>query len=95
LRRHLDETRRRGYALAIEEGEPGTVAIADAFRAYEGVDAPTAGTVSIAGPLVRLTEQRIEEIAPMLLRTTRAITELWPMRLRQTGGARSAAVLAA
>jgi IclR family acetate operon transcriptional repressor len=95
LRRHLNETRRRGYALAIEEGEPGTVAIAAAFRAYEGADAPTAGTVSIAGPLVRLTEQRIEEIAPMLLRTTQAITQLWPMRLRQTGGARSAAVLAA
>jgi IclR family transcriptional regulator, acetate operon repressor len=95
LRRHLDETRRRGYALAIEEGEPGTVAIAAAFCAYEGADAPTAGTVSIAGPLVRLTEQRISEIAPLLLRTTQAITELWPMRQRQSGGARSAAVLAA
>jgi IclR family transcriptional regulator, acetate operon repressor len=95
LRRHLDETRRRGYALAVEEGEPGTVAIAAAFRAYAGTDVPTAGTVSIAGPLVRLTEQRIDEIAPMLLRATQAITALWPMRLRQAGGAGSAAVLAA
>jgi len=95
LRRHLDETRRRGYALAIEEGEPGTVAIAAAFRAYDDPQAPTAGTVSIAGPQVRLNEQRIEEIAPMLLRTTQAITQLWPMRQRQAGGARSTAVLAA
>jgi IclR family transcriptional regulator, acetate operon repressor len=95
LRRHLDETRRRGYALAVEEGEPGTVAIAAAFRAYAGADAPIAGTVSIAGPLVRLTDQRIEDMAPMLLRTTHAIAELWPMRLRQVGGARSATVLAA
>jgi DNA-binding IclR family transcriptional regulator len=88
LRRHLDETRRRGYALAIEEGEPGTVAIAAAFRAYDGPDAPAAGTVSIAGPLVRLNEERIEHIAPLLLRTTQAITRLWPMRL--PGGRRSA-----
>ncbi len=95
LRRHLDDTRRRGYALAIEEGEPGTVAIAATFRAYVSADAPAAGTVSVAGPLVRLTEQRIEEIAPMLLRATEAITALWPMRQRQAGGARSAAVLAA
>jgi IclR family transcriptional regulator, acetate operon repressor len=95
LRRHLNETRRRGYALAIEEGEPGTVAIAAAFRAYEGADAPIAGTVSVAGPLVRLNEQRIEEIAPLLLRRTLAMTALWPMRMRQAGGARSVAVLAA
>ncbi len=95
LRRHLDETRRRGYALAIEEGEPGTVAIAAAFRAYDAAGAPAAGTVSIAGPLVRLNEQRIEEIAPLLLRATQAITALWPMRMRQAGGAGSVAVLAA
>jgi DNA-binding IclR family transcriptional regulator len=95
LRRHLDQTRRRGYALAIEEGEPGTVALAAAFGAYEGAGAPTAGTVSIAGPIVRLGDQRIKEIAPLLLRTTQAITQMWPLRLRQAGGARSAAVLAA
>lgn len=95
LRRHLDETRRRGYALAIEEGEPGTVAIAAAFRAYDSADAPAAGTVSIAGPLVRLNEQRIDDIAPLLLRTTQAVTRLWPMRLRQAGGVRGAGVSAA
>jgi IclR family transcriptional regulator, acetate operon repressor len=95
LRRHLDETRRRGYALAVEEGEPGTVAIAAAFCAYDGADAPTAGTVSIAGPLVRMNEQRIGEIAPMLLRETQAMTALWPMRMRQARGAGKVAVLAA
>ncbi len=95
LRRHLNETRARGYALAIEEGEPGTVAIAASFRAYEDPDAPVAGTVSIAGPLVRLTDHRIKEIAPLLLRTTHAITQLWPMRLRQAGGARGHATAAA
>lgn len=84
LRRHLDETRKRGYAIAIEEGETGTVAIAAAFRAYEGDDAPAAGTVSIAGPQVRLTEARIAELAPLLDRTARELTRLWPLRRRQS-----------
>ena len=51
--------------------------------------------MSIAGPLVRLNEQRIDDIAPLLLRTTQAITRLWPMRLRQAGGVRGAGVVAA
>jgi len=84
-----------GYALAVEEGEPGTVAIAAAFRAYEGADAPAAGTVSIAGPLARLTDERINQLAPMLLRAAREITRLWPLRLRQYGGTRDAGILAA
>src|SRR5450631_3043600 len=54
LRAHLKETRRRGYGLAIEEGEPGTVAMAAPFRANDGADAPIAGTISVAGPLIRL-----------------------------------------
>jgi DNA-binding IclR family transcriptional regulator len=84
LRRHLAETRRRGYALAVEEGEPGTVAIAAAFRAFPAPQAPAAGTVSIAGPLVRLTKQRVGELAPLLLAASREITELWPLRRRQS-----------
>jgi DNA-binding IclR family transcriptional regulator len=84
LRRHLDETRRRGYAVAIEEGEPGTVALAAAFRAYDGGDAPTAGTVSIAGPQVRLTEARVAELAALVLHTAREMTALWPLRRRQS-----------
>ena len=84
LRGHLDAARRRGYAVAIEEGEPGTVAIAAAFGAYERDDAPAAGTVSIAGPQVRLTEARVAELAPLLQRTARELTRLWPLRRRQS-----------
>ena len=91
LRRHLDETRKRGYALAVEEGEPGIVAIAASFRAFEGDEAPAAGTVSIAGPRVRLTDTRARELAPLLLRTTRELTQLWPLRRRQHSGARDVA----
>lgn len=91
LRRHLNETRTRGYAVAIEEGEPGTVAIAAIFRAYEGPDAPVAGTVSIAGPRVRLGDARIAELVPLLFRATAEISQLWPLRARQSGGMRNGA----
>jgi IclR family transcriptional regulator, acetate operon repressor len=95
LRRHLDETRRRGYALAIEEGEPGTVAIAAAFRAHPGARAAAAGTVSVAGPQVRLSRERIGKIVPLLLRAAHEVTRLWPMRARQSARAGDGAGLAA
>lgn len=83
LRRHLDETRGRGYALAVEEGEPGTVALAVAFRADEDPTAPAAGTLSVAGPLVRLGADRHEAIAAALLEAAREMAQLWPLRKRQ------------
>jgi IclR family transcriptional regulator, acetate operon repressor len=83
LRRHLDAARSRGYATAIEEGEPGTVAIAAAFRASERPGAPVAGAVSVAGPQVRIGEARIDAIAPLLLATTREIARRWPLHQRQ------------
>jgi len=83
LRVHLAETRRRGYGLAIEEGEPGTLAIAVVFRAYRGADAPVAGTVSIAGPLTRLDDARVGELVPLLHAAAAEITELWPLQMRR------------
>jgi DNA-binding IclR family transcriptional regulator len=85
LRHQLNLTRKRGYALAVEEGEPGIVAIAQAFRAFGAADAPVAGTISIAGPRVRMTEARIEALVPLLARCAQDITELWPLRVRQSG----------
>jgi IclR family transcriptional regulator, acetate operon repressor len=58
LKRELAETRRRGYGIAIEEGEPGTAAIACIVRASLARDAPVVATVSVAGPTVRLTPAR-------------------------------------
>ena len=93
LRKHLDQTRRRGYAVAVEEGEPGTVALAAVFRASDAPGAPVAGTVSIAGPRVRLGDARVAELAPLLLETTREIAKRWPLRTRQR--TRAGAALAA
>ncbi|MEP7330101.1 MAG: IclR family transcriptional regulator [Betaproteobacteria bacterium] len=83
LRRHLQDTRRRGYALALEEGERGTIAIAAVFRAHARRDAPVAGTISVAGPRARLSDARIVALAPLLLAAADTVTELWPLRLRQ------------
>ena len=96
LRAHLKETRRRGYGLAIEEGEPGIVAMAAAFRASEDSRAPIAGTVSVAGPLIRLGPARRDKIAPLLAAAANDLAALWPLRQHQVSipripAARSAA----
>ncbi|HVO87011.1 MAG TPA: IclR family transcriptional regulator [Casimicrobiaceae bacterium] len=94
LRRHLAETRRRGFAVAMEEGEPGIVALAAVFRAYDLADAPVAGTVSIAGPLTRMGAARIEALAPLLKRTATELGTLWPLHQRQLGGSQTPQVAA-
>ena len=83
LRAQLRETRARGYALAIDEGEPGTVAIATTFRAYDADDAPVAGTVSIAGPRSRIDDARLTGYAPALAQSAAELATLWPTRRRQ------------
>lgn len=85
LRRHLRETRARGYALAVEEGEIGTVAMATTFRAGPDAGAPVAGTLSVAGPLPRMQEARRGEIAAALAIAAREMAAIWPLRRRQIG----------
>lgn len=91
LRLHLAETRRRGFALAVEEGEVGTVAMAVTFRAGPNADAPVAGTLSVAGPLPRMHEARRGEIAAALAEAAREMAAVWPLRRRQIGGLPAAA----
>ena len=95
LRAHLKETRRRGYGLAIEEGEPGTVAMAAPFRANDSAGAPIAGTISVAGPLIRLGPTRRQQISPLLSAAANNLAALWPLRQHQTGIPRAAAANAA
>jgi len=71
LLKELRKTARRGYGLAVNEAEPGVTAIAAAIRT--GTDGATVGTVSIAGPTVRLSESRVREPA---LVVTQYATEL-------------------
>jgi DNA-binding IclR family transcriptional regulator len=73
----LAETRRRGYGLAIEEGEAGTVAFAVPVSIPSG---KSVGTLSIAGPLTRLGTDRYQSIADSLKKSAQELTQIWPLR---------------
>lgn len=90
LMRELESTARRGYGLAFNEAEPGVAAIASVIRS--GSDGPVMGTVSVAGPSVRMTESRVQELAPLVLRSASELSDLWPLRPRTgAGGGREVA----
>lgn len=76
LMRDLAATRRRGYGLAIEEAEPGVKAIAVALRAQD--DSRVVGTMSIAGPLLRMGPERDAEFHALLRQATGTIGMVWP-----------------
>ncbi|GEO17508.1 IclR family transcriptional regulator [Microvirga aerophila] len=64
LLQRVHRTRERGYATVVDAYEAGTSAVAAAIcspRTNEPI-----GTISIAGPSVRMTEARMDEIAPLL-----------------------------
>ena len=79
LRRELKATRERGYGLAIEEGEAGTIAIAcaihDPKKRGRGV-----GVVTVAGPTPRLTQSKIAEIIGDVRAAAVELSMIWPMR---------------
>ena len=83
LRRHLDETRSRGFATAVDEAEPGTSAVAVSFRADTSPEAPVAGTISVAGPIQRISPERYEELSRELLAAADEISAIWQLRTRQ------------
>jgi len=85
FRRHLAETRSRGYATAEDEAEAGTAALAVPFFASEREDAPVAGTISIAGPLLRITPERYGDLSRELHAAAREVAAIWPLRIRQRG----------
>lgn len=62
--------RRQGYSTIVEVFAPGMSAMAAAVRAPGG---PAIGVVTIAGPLVRLTEARMEALAPALMATAQDV----------------------
>ncbi|MCZ7449286.1 IclR family transcriptional regulator [Agrobacterium rhizogenes] len=83
LRVRLNETRERGFATSVEEGEAGTAAIAVPFRARADANAPVAGTISVAGPLMRITEDRWPDLTRALHKAAAELSDIWPLRVRQ------------
>ena len=75
LAEDLRLTRARGWGLAEEEAERGVVAIAVAVRGPQG---EAVATISVAGPLVRLPEERRPEIAARLAAAAAQLAAIWP-----------------
>jgi IclR family transcriptional regulator, acetate operon repressor len=83
LLKELRATAKRGYGVAVNEAEPGVTAIAAAIRS--GPDGATVGTVSIAGPSARMTEDRVRELAPIVVQCAAELSTLWPVRPKPDG----------
>ncbi|MGZ4590627.1 MAG: IclR family transcriptional regulator [Actinomycetes bacterium] len=67
----LELTRRRGYAVAADELEPGLVAIAAPVHDASG---HVAAAVSVSGPSVRLTPERTHQVGSLLVREARDLS---------------------
>jgi len=68
----------RGYAITSEELEPGLVAIAAPIRSEEG---DVIAAISVSGPTIRLTPDRISSVAALLVAQTQSLSkELWYSR---------------
>lgn len=80
LRAELRASRKRGYGLAIEEGEAGIVAMACPIFFPSEKKTRAVGTVSIAGPVVRMTPKRVIEFSKDLKTAALKFSEIWPMR---------------
>lgn len=62
----INDTRTRGYSVAVNSYIEGMGAMAVALRAGGAADGRVLGCLSIAGPAVRLPLARMEELAPAL-----------------------------
>lgn len=83
FRQHLVQCREQGFATAIEEAEVGTTALAVPFYTNIDESAEVAGTISVAGPSLRITPSRFAELSTQLHATAREISAIWPLRIRQ------------
>lgn len=66
------ETRARGYAVAVDELEVGLSAIAAPVLGPDGL---AVAALSITGPTIRLTRDRIAELAPVLVEQARLVSK--------------------
>ena len=73
LRAELELVRERGWALNDEERNPGVRAIAAPIRQPGG---GVTGAIAIQGPTVRITNDRLPELAELLTRTADRVAAL-------------------
>jgi DNA-binding IclR family transcriptional regulator len=77
LLRELEQARHQGFSVVQEEVELGISAIAAPIVPPDSANGRAVGSVSIAGPTVRLTLQRLQEYAPSLRRTAETLSRQW------------------
>jgi DNA-binding IclR family transcriptional regulator len=82
----LARVRMRGYGLAEQEAELGVNAVAVAIL---GPAVVALGSVSVAGPSLRLPPARIPELASALRETAAVLASIWPTRAIQGKAIRS------
>jgi DNA-binding IclR family transcriptional regulator len=78
LKRDLAAVRQRGFALADQEAEAGVAALAVAVIDHS--NNRVLGTISIAGPIVRLPQQRHPELVRSLRAAAAELCRIWPMK---------------
>lgn len=72
----LERTRQRGYGLVVEEAEPGVVALAVPVRLL--TDGAVVGTMSIAGPVMRVQSERYDAFCALLQEASAKLGAVWP-----------------
>ena len=83
LLQSLAETRKQGYATAIEEAAVGVNAVAvPVFDPQIG--GPAVAAIIVVGPSARMTPDRIDEIVPDLLEAAARTGIVWPIRRHVT-----------
>ena len=77
----LRAARLAGFGEAVEEGEPGTAAVAVAICDKSEIGGGKAvGTLSLAGPLMRFGADRRPLLAARLARAAAELGGIWPLR---------------
>lgn len=77
MRKRLRAARRDGFAVAIDEGEHGMSAVAVIIPHPQAPEAAL-GTVSVAGPTLRMDRERLEAFVPDLHAAAEQLSALWP-----------------
>jgi IclR family transcriptional regulator, acetate operon repressor len=69
---YIRNARKRGFSIIVEVFTPGMTAMAAPVRGHDG---KAIGVVTIAGPLFRLTEERMLALGPRLIAAAAAIAD--------------------
>ncbi|SDM71566.1 transcriptional regulator, IclR family [Fictibacillus solisalsi] len=67
----LNQVRQRGYALDLEENETGITCIAVPIYDHLGM---VVGAVSISGPTLRMTNERLEQLKPRMQKISKQLS---------------------